>query len=401
MLKALLLGALLILAACQQTEPAPDIQQDPAGREITATPPPPGYVEPQAPITLDNVAQIRLLGRLDQPGRASTLFAHSFSPDGTRLAALNNDALLSWDLLNGELLFQTGRGGATNLYYAADKSEIYVLDDLGIVVAYRAGRGTRLNSFRAIEDFEGTHTFDPFAGLLAVGNGQGEVKVWDTFERQSLATFNVRPAAKVLSLAFSPDAQTLAVADAGGAVSLWNWRERERLGVLDHEGTPVPTVIYAPDGEQVATVTQSYTAVWSLADFTLRYALEHEAINTPEVARFSPDNRFLLLGARNAQTTLYEALSGAFVGHLPDVNGDRIGASFSPDGRMLATTVLDKGADIWNLTDVADEEIGRAPIDVGTQRLFTVEWTEDSFTLAFIDATGPVYIWGIGPEAAS
>ena len=62
-------------------------------------------------ITLQNVQQIRHLGRLESPAPPSTIFDYALSPDSTRLVALNNDTLSAWDLVSGEMVFSTSRSG--------------------------------------------------------------------------------------------------------------------------------------------------------------------------------------------------------------------------------------------------------------------------------------------------
>src|SRR5262249_32898234 len=143
---------------------------------------------------LNNVSNIGYLGRLDLPGTPSTLFNYAVSPDATRLVALSNDQVLAWNLLNGDLLFQTARGEATRVFYSSDKTEIYVADNNGTVKVLDANSGANKTSFRGSGNgiFGGTIAQYADGDLLALGSEDGTVKVWDTYARESLVTIDAQ-----------------------------------------------------------------------------------------------------------------------------------------------------------------------------------------------------------------
>ena len=65
-------------------------------------------------------------------------------------------------------------------------------------------------------------------------------------------------------------------------------------------------------------------------------------------------------------------------------------------GRLLLTAVLNGKVSLWNLVQVTASTVNQANLDVGTQQILNVEWTDDSRLLMFFDASGPIYLWGIG-----
>ncbi|MFQ3674796.1 MAG: WD40 repeat domain-containing protein, partial [Aggregatilineales bacterium] len=70
-------------------------------------------------------------------------------------------------------------------------------------------------------------------------------------------------------------------------------------------------------------------------------------------------------------------------------------ARFSADGALLATTVLDGPVTLWNIAEATEDTIPSARLLVGSTRITGLEWSDDGFTLAFFDANGLVYLWGI------
>src|SRR5262249_3032586 len=133
-------------------------------------------------------SHIAYIGRLDARGTPSTVFAYAFSPDNSRMAGLNNDLLISWDLLSGQIVFNTSRGDAQFVFYSADKTEIYTVDNTGLIAIYNADTGQSKTTMPGQTDFNGTVAYYADQGWLALGSINGSVKVWDVAARQSLVT---------------------------------------------------------------------------------------------------------------------------------------------------------------------------------------------------------------------
>src|SRR5688500_14683383 len=207
-----LIAFLLLLAACAQTPAteAPPGTFAPVLRD-QPTLPPPAWVEGAEAITLENAPLISYIGRLDAASTPSTVFAYSFSPDGTRLAGLNNDQLIVWDLITGQLVFNTARDQALYVYYSADKSEVYTVDDIGEITIYDADRGAVKDTLDTQIQYNGIATYYADEGWLALGGSDAMVQVWDPSERQSLGTF-VAGTGPLRTLTFSADGEWLATA---------------------------------------------------------------------------------------------------------------------------------------------------------------------------------------------
>jgi hypothetical protein len=81
---------------------------------------------------------------------------------------------------------------------------------------------------------------------------------------------------------------------------------------------------------------------------------------------------------------------------LPNSSGNQIAAAFSPNGALLLTSVLGRGAVLWNLTDLDGQTVEQAALDVATAQVYRVHWTSDGRLLVLFDAVGAIYAWGIG-----
>ncbi len=396
---------LLLAALAAGCVPAGDQSAVPTGvggTPVTATPPPPAWREAALPVTLENAPQLAYLGRLDPPaGTASTLFAHAVSPDGTRLAGLNNTYLVAWDLINGALLFANAASGANRVYYAPDKTALYTLTPDGQGRIYDAETGVQQGDFIAQQSAITAAAYSPEDGWLAVGAEGGEVKVWDPLERLSLVTFQGTDV-QVNTLVFSADGTRLAAADLQGTVRLWQWRERSLLGTFNVGAVNILALALSPAGDQIAIATQVEVQLWSIPDGTLQHTLEISLGGVNQVLSYAPDGSTLVGGGEAPNLFVWNPLDGTLIGQLPGVGGDRMSAAFSPDGDMLLTSVLFGPVNLWNMRGfVADAQTASpAALDFGGTQILAVNWSSDGRALLLVDWTGPVHVWGVAAPPA-
>ncbi len=401
-----------MLAACQPGTPVPPTRP-PAddGRNPTAAPAP-LWIEAVDPIGRGSVPRLTLLGRLDPPSGASTAFTSALAPDGTRLAALNNDQVIAWDLITGAAVFQTARVNYTRLFYAPDKRELYALDALGQVDILNAETGGVIDGFAGYERFGGVVAYDSENGWLALGGTDGGVRVWDGLERRARVTIEAHTDG-VTALAFSRDGARLASAGTDGIVRLWDWATRTQLAEVKNDSIDVTVRIgalaFAPDGAYIAVGTNIDARLW-LPDADRMIFLDAGAADgtggSGEVLTFTPAGDYLLGG--NARTGLFLWAATAAITaptqaeiplplRLPGVVGSALSAAFSPDGALLATSVIDSPVALWDMTRITDQTVARADVPTATTRFASLAWTPDARLLLLFDAGGSVFAWGLPP----
>lgn len=356
------------------------------------TQPPPEWVEGSEAVTLANAPRITYIGRLDAVGSSSTVFAYAFSPDGTRLAGLNNDQLIVWDLVSGQILFNTARMEALNVYYGADKAEIFTVDIGGQIRIFDADSGQEKDVLDAKPNYSGFSAYDSFNGWLAMGGLNGEIKVWDIAARQSLVTFTAGQLA-TLALTFSADGERLATADQTGQVQVWDWRERKAL--MSKTGVGISRLAFSPDGNHVAVGGPEAITVYTAVDGTEVFTLQTGPGGATDVLTYSPDGQFIINGGAIPALTVWDAATGRLVASLPDVGGDRTSAVFSLNGDLLATSVLGVSVSLWDMTRIREPGLQRGDLPVNTRQILSAEWSPDGYILALFEAAGPVQIWGI------
>ena len=394
-----ILCLMLMLVACN--EATPDVTNTPAPTaETTDNQAAPEatieYREAITAITLDNATQMQAIGKLTAPaGSTSTLFAHSFSLDGTRLVAINQDFLVSWNLVTGQMIFTTSRLNASHVFYSSDKTEIYLLLPDSGEVAIFSETGERQTTLRVHENYNRALAFDPENDWLAVGGSDGTVKVWSLTDRTSQVTIDAHEN-PVEMAAFSLDGETLATADDSGNIALWDWSERQQLTQFTvRDDVNVMQLVFSPDNAQLAVATELDISLWDTDTNEIASMLEIEPGGANDILAYAPDGDFLFSGGSNADLIAWNPGDGAQIAQMPDVSDNRMSLVFSPEGDLMVTTVLDRNSNLWNLTQIDDSGIARATLNIQTRRIVRVGWSPDGYVLAFFDADGAVYLWGI------
>ncbi len=361
-----------------------------------ATLPAPVWREPGGMVTVDNAAQITYLGRLDTTTTApSSIFAFSVAPDSTQLAALNNQQILVWNLLDGRLVAAGDRQDALNICYSADKSEIYTVLPNGTINIYRADVGGVQSTLNGHPLYSGLAACDPFNGLLALAGRDGEVKIWDPLERTSLATFQAGEST-VQSMVFSADGSRLAVNTQDGTVGVWDWRARQPLFVIEDRLSD--RVSLRPDGLQVAVAERNQISLWDVTQPSDQtpILLSTVADGTSDVFQYTPDGVYLLnSGNSTGAITVWETANGRLWNRLGTSVQDKPALAINPDGTLLVTTVLGGAASLWDVASLRDPQMRRAELSTGVQDMLNAAWTPDGFLLLLFQASGSVQVWGV------
>lgn len=384
-----------LLAACgggPQTPTATPSREDVQNAPMAEAP---SWREPVRVIDRDNAAELAYLGRLDAPiANSGTFFAHAFSIDGTRLVALNQEYIVGWDIVSGEMLFYSTRQGAVTVFFSPDKTRAYTLDGDGLLRTFNTDSGEQAPNLTLHEDYGSSYAYDENAGMLAVAGVDGIVRVWDLPAREVLAALDTT-SEQVFEMQFSSDGAMLALTTADGTVQVWDWRERERIVyIVPNPSQLLNRVAFAPDGNTVAVGTAEDIRVWDVETGELLHILPTGADSTDDVLTYSRDGAFLLNSGIGSVMNIWRVADGTLAAAVSELGGEPTSVAFSLDGRVMVSAVFQRGVNLWDFTTVGDGVMGQAvlpvsgnPVDVG--------WSPDGRTIAFFDASSVIYIWGV------
>jgi WD40 repeat protein len=327
---------------------------------------------------------------LDFTGHRTSVSALAVSKDG-KLTATGGENVRLWDTATGKLVREFP-GSAVTASFSPD----------GSILAVGGGRSIRLlevGTGKEIHKITGERllrsvVFSPDGKLLASGDEQAVVKLWDPRTgKQVREVADLKSIAESLSLAFSPDGKTLAC--AGG----WN-----QFGA--------PGLNLNIQGRVTVTGKQGYfVLLWDVNTGQEVRRFEGLKDNIKSVA-FSPDGKTLAGSSRDGRLLLWDAATGKEKLHIlahpaAQAGGATAAASvgaafaavpalaFSPDGKTLASAGGDRTLRLWDTTTAKQLGVFTAPDGDFTALVFT----PDGKTLITAGTDTTALIWNIKPEA--
>jgi len=189
----------------------------------------------------------------------------------------------------------------------------------------------------------------------ATVNGQKVVLV-DPATASELRELKPTMAQYIQVLALSPDGRYLAATANDRLIRLWNTataREVRSLANSNRTNILSNLVAFAPDGRSLVTVDTDI-CLWEAATGRERARYARPASLVTALA-YSPDGRYLAVGANEGQITIRDLASGRESLPLTGHRGAVRALAFSPDGKRLASGSADTTILLWDLARVSLE----------------------------------------------
>jgi WD40 repeat protein len=190
-------------------------------------------------------------------------------------------------------------------------------------------------------------------------------------------------------IGFSPDGTRVVTASMDGTARIWSVDGTGQPVVLSGHNNEVYAAEFSPDGERVATVSADSTGrVWSADGSGGPVVLRHP--ESVEGCEFSPDGTRLLIGCFDGAARIWNADgTGEPLVFRHGDNWD-LYATFSPDGRQVATTWYgDSTLQIWS-ADGRGEPVG---IQISAWHSYFPSFSPDGtlVTIAVGDSTACIW----------
>ena len=397
-------------------------------------------------------------------GHTAAVQSIGFTPDSrTAISTGADGTVLVWDVA-GATVSQTLTGHAGKVSAQAnDGRTLYTSSQDGTIFAWdlsgtrRLGQGLTVGSGNESLYWGDLPWFalSPDGSTLAVTQANGFVNFWNLATFRRVEAFRAVPRGLLMSVHFSPDGRTLVATGTNGQVLLWDLTtspptSRPLTGLPHTSGSEaVFWATFSPDGNRVVAAdwqqvfatslegevggsTAGDLAIWDarsgelvrgpmhfdagVSDFefsldgrTLAVALatgdvslidvqtmdpirtfHADTVSTATVATFSPDGRLLATGGTSGVVRLWDVASGQQVVHFLASAGQVTESVFDPSGELIATTGTDGATRLWDVT--TGVQFG------ATFPGFDNVWNAAAFTpdgskLVVVYANGKAFVW--------
>ncbi|MEG5136795.1 MULTISPECIES: eIF2A-related protein [unclassified Microcoleus] len=229
--------------------------------------------------------------------------------------------------------------------------------------------------------------FSPDSQLLAIGDSNNTVSVWQVADGQPRGIFREH-FGWVWAVAWSPDGQILASGGEDRSIRLWDIESGNCLAILQGHQATVRTLAWWPNGHLLASGDDREIRLWDTRTEECVKIFQGHSHRISCVA-WSPDGQILASSSWDRTVRLWDIQSGECLNILSGHTHGIWSIAWTSDGKLLATGSEDRSVKIWD----ADRGECLQTIQKYDSGVFSVAWSPDSKMLASASGGDNITIW--------
>jgi len=316
-----------------------------------------------------------------------------FSPDGSLLSAFSSDGLVKvWLTADWSLLRSFDAGSAESQFLAiSPNNQTLTLPAADGLVFYRLTDGQivrRLRGhFNSIDQAALSPQGDRVAALISGAAPEtSSLEVWTYPLGQMIYLLSVG----ALSFSWSPDGDRLALADWDGQIRILRAADGTVVQTLPGHSVQVHSVVWSPDGTEIASSSMQSVKMWRVSDGTLLHDLSVSG-GWVDSLRFSPEGKALAGLSADGKIKVWQTSDGQRIAEFPSTAfGDSNVIEFAPDGSFLAVAEQ-SGFSLWH----QNEEQPFQQLSITEAGVVTLRISPDGSLLACGLTNGTIQLWHI------
>jgi WD40 repeat protein len=324
-----------------------------------------------------------------------------FDPQGRRFATAGADGTARvWDAKSGEPVTPPlhHRGPVTRVAFGPHGQRLATASEDGTARVWDAANGRPVTYYLPHDGLVRDLRFSPDGSRLATASADGKLRVWDVDTGQT-AFPPCDHAPDVLALAFSRDGRWLASAGADGTARVWDAANGQPALPPLELGASVSCVAFRPDGSVLLTACADagFTELWAQQwDLNSARPIPRPPLRHGDGvlwATYSPDGRRIATASEDRTARVWDAATGEPLTRPLTHEHQVLMADFSPDGRRLATASLDGTARVWDA--ITGEPLSPPLVHRDRTRVGSVDFQPDGRGLLSAGMDGTARIWSL------
>jgi WD40 repeat protein len=198
-----------------------------------------------------------------------------------------------------------------------------------------------------------TGAFTPDLKFVVTTSDDDTARVWDTSKGEQLGLLELPPPLLpagyryTTSADISPNGQSIGISRRDGLIAIVDFVSRRTRAVLQETGAAVWSVRFDKDGKRIVSASESgEVAIWTLPSGAKTSLPRHPSAVSS--ASFSPDGRLIVTTSLDRTAHVWDAAKLTQLFTLKGHEGPVLSAGFSPDGNRIVTSSDDRTVRIWS-----------------------------------------------------
>ena len=330
----------------------------------------------------------------------------AFSPDGKILATSSSDGTARlWDTATQRQKGPAMKVGGPASWLAFNSSgTILATADGGSTYLWNVAGDDQTGAPLTAQGSGGVSSlaFSPTADMIATGNGDGVIQLWDpTIFQQAVTPFLINTPEQQNSnqsgptISFSANDENIAVSDANGIIRMWNLiTRRPSSAPINYTNFSGLALALSPDGTELAVGEDKRVQLWKTS-VGRRFGKPIPVAEAIQLA-ISPDGKILATGDAHGIVRLWDLATQKEIGKpMAGQYAYTTLVIFSPDGKTLVTSGGQGTIQLW---DVATQQQIGSTISVSGVAVSTLAFSPDSKTFATGSGDGTIRLWDVATQ---
>ncbi|HKQ08474.1 MAG TPA: TIR domain-containing protein [Blastocatellia bacterium] len=306
-----------------------------------------------------------------------------------------------WHLTHNEKMTLEGKEqNADVVAFTSDGKILAMGNSDGTVILWDVKAKREISRFDSQSEGIESVRFLENDNVLASSSITGKIELWNIKTEQEVTTFNVADIEVTedenSSVVFSPDgrilASTVVVIEHCGecGIDLWDIKSGKKKATLKGHTQNIYAMAFSPDGKTLASGSADQTIkIWDL-----NTGHELATLRAEEWVRsitFSPDGKVLASGGMTGTVSLWDVRSHRELVQLKGHSGIVRVVEFSADGKLLASGCDDATIKLWDVQNRQELRTLKSHIET----INSIVFSPDRNIVASASGDGCVKLWEI------